>query len=159
MLQQRFEDEEALRREHMTDEEARAVVELWAETEKERERRKSMPSVADLAEGLQVPVEEAHALLAQVRERQAQTTAQTQVRQRSTRSRWVAMLVAALFAVAFVLLLSLMHLKGGPEGMPPQPVISGEVAPTGTTAAPTEAAPAAPPVAEEAAGATHTSGN
>lgn len=108
MQQHRFVDEETMRREHMTDDEARAVVELWAEKERDRERLASMPSVADMAEGLQVPVEEASALLAQVRQRRAQQEQRIRVRQTTNVVRWVSLVLAGLVAIGIVFLLSFL---------------------------------------------------
>jgi len=69
MGQLRFEDSDELRAQRMTDEEAQAVVALWAEREAERERQSQLPRVSDVAAGLGIPAEEAAALLREVRER------------------------------------------------------------------------------------------
>src|SRR5579862_7894894 len=65
-----FQDEEAPAAQRMTNEEAEAIVRLWAE----RERLSSLPTVQDVADGLQIPVQEAADLLREVRANRARQT-------------------------------------------------------------------------------------
>lgn len=62
--------EELLQKQRMTACEVTAVVRLWAKRQEERERRAGEPTIADVAEGLDISLEEAYALLQEVRSRQ-----------------------------------------------------------------------------------------
>lgn len=64
----------SLRNERMTEEEARAVIALWQQRRVERGLLTTSPAVTDLAEGLDVSVEEARALLTEMRVRRPRKT-------------------------------------------------------------------------------------
>jgi hypothetical protein len=64
-----IQEDEIVRSQHMTDEEAQEVIRLWAEREREREKLASTPTVHAVAEGLDVPPEEVLQLLQEVRAR------------------------------------------------------------------------------------------
>ena len=64
-----FENPEQLRSEHMSQEEMSEVVKLWSEKQREEATRPPSPTVRDVAESLEIPAEEARALLHEVRER------------------------------------------------------------------------------------------
>ena len=70
--QQQFETQQALRAQRVTPEEMRAVVALWSRERSEREGVDALPSVADVAEGLDVSPAEAVRLLEQVRAQRAE---------------------------------------------------------------------------------------
>lgn len=55
----------------LTPAEVRAVVGLWAQRRDAQERQRQQASIQDIAEGLDIPVEEAASLLAEVRARLA----------------------------------------------------------------------------------------
>src|SRR5258708_8916711 len=67
--QSQFQNEEALKTERVTDLEAREIVHLWAENQKQA-ATSAGPTVHDIAEGLEIPPEEALRLLDQVRQKQ-----------------------------------------------------------------------------------------
>lgn len=60
-------NEEPIRSGRMTPEEARAVIGLWQQGQSERLGMIDLPSVPDVAEGLDITVEEVHRLLEEVR--------------------------------------------------------------------------------------------
>jgi hypothetical protein len=75
MNQQQFEEEEPspLRSQRMTEDEAKAVIDLWQQQEVESGGLTTRPAVPDVAEGLDVSVEDVQRLLQQVRaKRQAE---------------------------------------------------------------------------------------
>jgi hypothetical protein len=70
MQKMRFEEEEPQKSQFLSEDEANAVIELWAERQKEREKQRSMPTVQQLAASLDITLEEAQTLLNEVRSRQ-----------------------------------------------------------------------------------------
>src|SRR5689334_23084292 len=105
MSELRFEEEEQppLQSTRMTDDEAKAVIELWAEKHREEERMRSLPSIQDVAAGLDIPTEEAYKLLQQVRARetvqrlhQQELTVNNVVRQRKMTGPVLAAAIAAM---------------------------------------------------------------
>ncbi len=77
MQRMRFEEEEPREPQYLSEEEADAVIELWAERHKEGERLRSMPTVQQLADSMDISLEEAQALLNEVRSRKRSSQAQT----------------------------------------------------------------------------------
>lgn len=67
MLESRFENEEQPESVSMTQTEAAEVVKLWAEKQRQEIGRPGFTSVKDVAEGLDIPAEQAQALLDEVR--------------------------------------------------------------------------------------------
>lgn len=67
MSSEHFQTEEPIRSGRMTPEEARAVIGLWQQGQSERLGMIDLPSVPDVAEGLDITVEEVHRLLEEVR--------------------------------------------------------------------------------------------
>lgn len=67
MQRMRFEEEEPRDPQYLSEEEADAVIELWAERHKETDRLRSMPTVQQLADSMDITLEEAQALLNEVR--------------------------------------------------------------------------------------------
>lgn len=107
-----FEEEESLRQQHMTHEEAQEVIALWTEKRKERDQLSTMPTVRDVAEGLEIPHDEARQLLQEVRARksaQAQfpTLTPYAIEKPSTAQVRIAIFVA-LVAVAVAMLIGLI---------------------------------------------------
>jgi DNA-directed RNA polymerase specialized sigma subunit len=83
MQQFHFQNEEVLKTERVTDLEARQIVHLWAENQKQA-ATSAGPTVHDIAEGLEIPPEEALRLLDQVRQKQVVHVEQkVQTRRRS----------------------------------------------------------------------------
>jgi hypothetical protein len=99
-----FQDEEALKAERVTDVEARELVHLWAENQKQAATA-SGPTVHDIAEGLEIPPEEALRLLQQVRQKQV-SQVETRVRTTHRSSLIVASAVFALIALVLMGLLA-----------------------------------------------------
>ena len=97
MQQLHLQEEEALKSQRVTEAEAQQIVHLWAETQKQAATH-SGPTVHDIAEGLEIPPEEALRLLKQVRETQ-EVQAQTRVRTRKHAPMMIAVAVMALVAV------------------------------------------------------------
>ena len=62
-------EQESLRSQRMTEDEARAVIDLWQQEETDNGGLTNRPAVTDVAEGLGVHVEDVQRLLAQVRAR------------------------------------------------------------------------------------------
>jgi hypothetical protein len=145
MNRQQFEGQEPQRAQRMTEEEAQAVIALWQQKQKERERMQTLPSVPDVAEGLGIPVEEADALLREVRVRReqdplaAEQTRQTAVQSRSNRR---SPLVIGVIAVLVLLLLSLITWMSMPHLVPAPPDASVEMPAPPTPAPPPEPPPA-----------------
>ena len=111
MQQLHLQDEESLKSQRVTDAEAQQIVHLWAEAQKQAATT-SGPTVHDIAEGLEIPTEEALRLLAQVRQKQV---SQTESRVH-TRSRAPFMLaVAVMAAIAIMLMGLLVSFRAAPE--------------------------------------------
>ena len=116
-----FQDEEALEAQRMTNEEAEAIVRLWAE----RERLSSLPTVQDVADGLQIPAQEAAALLLEVRATRARQTRRAAQRAVLFR-RKLNPLAVAIAVSALVFLLGIVLVR--PAGV--QSTKSGSTVPT-----------------------------
>ncbi len=67
MSLQQFDNEDSLRTQRMTADESRAVIALWQQKRVEQTGLTDKPAVPDVAEGLNVPVEEVQRLLEEVR--------------------------------------------------------------------------------------------
>ena len=136
MPELRFEEEEErqpLKSQRMTDTEAKAVIELWAEKHREEERRRSMPSVQDVAAGLDIPAEEAYRLLQEVRAKEAVErihSQETTVQQTRARNYMATKLIAAAVGlfVAIMLLYFLTEQSIAPPTVAPVPIASPVVA-------------------------------
>jgi transcription initiation factor TFIIIB Brf1 subunit/transcription initiation factor TFIIB len=112
MQQIQLQTEEILKTERVTETEAQQIVQLWAENQKQAATQ-SGPTVHDIAEGLEIPPEEAHRLLQQVREKQvAQVEQRVQIHGRS------ALVVAAIIMALIAVMLGWM-LVGVRQPSPP----------------------------------------
>lgn len=67
MTTQQFQEDEPLRSQRMTQEEAQAVIDLWQQEQVESSGLTSHPAVSDVAEGLDITVQDVQRLLHQVR--------------------------------------------------------------------------------------------
>ena len=67
--QSQLESDDPLRTQRMTADEVRAVIALWQQERVEQTGLTDQPAVPDVAEGLDIPVEEVQRLLAEVRAR------------------------------------------------------------------------------------------
>jgi hypothetical protein len=156
MSELRFEEEEQqpLKSQRMTDEEAKAVIELWADKHREEERMRTLPSVQDVAAGLDIPTEEAYKLLQQVRARdtvqrvhhQELVVNNVEMRRKMT-GPVLAVAVALMIAILLMSLLTVRHAAIPPPApaavtVPIQaPVPSPPTPEAGSTTAPTSAEP------------------
>lgn len=135
MQQLHLQEEEALKSQRVTEAEAQQIVHLWAEGQKQAATHAG-PTVHDIAEGLEIPPEEAMRLLQQVRQKQ-EVQVQTHVRRKSHMPLFVAAAVMAL--VAFMLMVLLVSFR------------SEAIAPASVEVATPAAAPnVTPPTAEGA---------
>ena len=67
MSLQQFHSDDSLRTQRMTADEAKSVIDLWQQERVEQTGLTDKPAVPDLAEGLDVPIEEVQRLLGEVR--------------------------------------------------------------------------------------------
>src|SRR5579863_9919577 len=106
MNQYHTQEEEPPHSQRITNEEAQALVQLWAERQHERDRQAALPTVQDIADVLQIPAQEAALLLQEIRTRRAATQQQVKAppvnRQRATRP---VVIVAAVAGAALLLAL------------------------------------------------------
>jgi hypothetical protein len=72
MSVQKFQSEEPLRAQRMTADEAASVIALWQQEQTEQTGLTDQPAVPDVAEGLDITVEDVQRLLQAVRTRQAE---------------------------------------------------------------------------------------
>ena len=149
MQQFHLQDEEVLKTERVTDLEAREIVHLWAENQKQAATH-SGPTVHDIAEGLEIPPEEALRLLDQVRQRQV-----VQVEQRvQTKGRSALFVAAIIAAIIAVLLMGALVIAPAPTVSPATATevnIEATPAPPAPAPAPAAATPAALPGTSESA--------
>lgn len=123
MNRPQFLPSETLSAQRMTEDEAKAVIELWQEEQKERERLKQLPSVPDIAEGLNIPVAEASALLQEVRARRSTSQGEAGVVMATPESqRRVKQIVLVLLALLTVLLMTFVLTRRTDVSPPPPPV-------------------------------------
>jgi len=82
---------DSLRTQRMTADEAASVIALWQQERVEQTGLTDRPAVPDVAEGLDIPVEEVQRLLAEIRRQRAELRGEPAHRQRRTEpcSRWV----------------------------------------------------------------------
>ena len=66
---QHFQSDEPLRAQRMTADEARAVIDLWQQERDAQTGLTDRPAVPDVAEGLDIPVEDVQRLLQEIRTR------------------------------------------------------------------------------------------
>jgi len=164
MNQYHTQEEEPLHSQRMTNDEAQALIQLWAERQRERDQQAALPSVQDIADVLQVPAQEAALLLQELRARRAtmeqQVKAPPMHRQRTIHPLVVAAAITGalllfLFAVMFAMLVTVAPTPVAPRTAPSITVIdtpgptTPSAAPEGMTppAAGSEPAPAMAPSA------------
>jgi hypothetical protein len=134
----------------MSQDEAREVVELWAERRHAEDQAAAMPSVADIAEALGVTQAEVEGLLAQVRARaaaqeQARTEARLAGRRQGPSRLWV--VAGVMGALLFLLFLLRAGMVWSVSPVATAATVS-EVPPPPPAAALTPPAAPAPPAAE-----------
>ncbi len=142
-----LQEEEVLKHERVTEEEAQKIVHLWAENQ--RESQSGGPTVKDIAEGLEIPTHEARRLLKQVREHESRQT-QNLGQQRQHKS---SLLIATLifFALAIAMASMLYLLRSQPSIAPAtaveiqQPLTAPNAAPPTPAPAPSGISDAPPP--------------
>ena len=130
-------DEEPLRAERMTEEEAQKIVHLWAENQ--RESQSGGPTVKDIAEGLEIPTQEARRLLQQVREQEKQVT--RPMHQQALNRAPLAAAALIFLLLAMVASGLIFMLRSAPQIAPPPPSAAVMEAPI---SAPTQPSPAPP---------------
>ena len=141
----RFEENEPVHWLRMTEDEAKAVIDLWAERHREEERLRTQPSVQDVAAGLDIPPEEAFALLQQMRAGHViamQAQAETVAFQKTTRSVVPLAIAVGVLALIALLLLPLFFFARHVQSPSPPTPISVE---NTTPAFPSVEAPTPPP--------------
>lgn len=135
-----LQSEETLRSEHVTSQEAELVVKLWAE--RQREEASGSPTIRDLAEGLEIPPEQARRLLAEVRSREASSQQQQLIQptRRLLATKLLAVGLLAFTALLMLILLTSFHsgpTPPAPSFLPPRPpVVETPVAPPATAPSP-----------------------
>jgi hypothetical protein len=120
-----IQDEEALKHERVTEEEAQQIVHLWAENQ--RESQSGGPTVKDIAEGLEIPTHEARRLLQQVRDQRKQVV--RPALQHQTR---LPLVVAAfvMFLIAIVLASALFMVRSSTDASAPATAVIESPQPT-----------------------------
>ena len=105
MQQFQFENQEELESDHMTQTEAAEVIRLWAQKQRDAATRSSSPTIHDVAEGLEIPADEARGLLLQVRDQSSTAILQGRPAERDNGPLLAA---TASFAAATILLSALI---------------------------------------------------
>lgn len=112
-----LQNEESLKAQHISDEEASRVVALWAEQQKQRAQQTEQPTVQAMAEGLDIPEAEVMRLLQQVREKEAalqSAQALQDMRLMQIRNRRRRRLKAIAIALPISMFLGLFVLRASP---------------------------------------------
>src|SRR5258708_29022417 len=138
-----LQDEEVLKTERVTDLEAREIVHLWAENQKQA-ATSAGTTVHDIAEGLEIPPAEALRLLDQFRQKQV-----VQVEQRvQTRGRSTLFVAAIIMAIIAVMLMGALVTVQAPAVAPaPGQAIQIEATPAPPARVPAPATTTSSPMA------------
>ena len=123
-----FQYEETLKAERVTEAEAQQIVHLWAENQKQAATNAG-PTVHDIAEGLEIPPEEAHRLLQQVRQKQVIQVEQ-KVQTRSRTALFVAAFVMAVIAVALMGMMVTFKPSAPMRMLPPPEAVTQPLTPS-----------------------------